>query len=186
MATVLTASQRLHNLLESKTTSEAEIEAVPFDPLAVFSARSTEDQDEMKLFSGSGSRMSGTVSRYLAQSPEDLENPTVFRFVSPNPAAAEWSKAGAGLIPEMSIILQKWDGVVLERDETKFSCHLYEGDDDWPVKQAEVDLEELSAEERESVEPGAMFSWMIGYRVRDNTRSRFSQFYFRRLPRWTK
>jgi len=30
---------------------------------------------------------------------------------------------------------------------------LYEGDDDWLAKRAEIDLEELSEEERESVEP---------------------------------
>ena len=77
--------------------------------------------------------------------------------------------------------------MVLERGETKFRGHLHEGDENFPLKSAEIDLEELAVEDRELVEPGALFIWTIGYRVRNGgTRLRFSEIYFRRLPRWTK
>jgi hypothetical protein len=180
MATILTAFQRP----KSETSSESEIEPLPLDPRAVLSAMSTEDHERIDWSSVFGLRT--TVSQYLAQTPEDLRNPTVFRFVSPNRSTTESKQPGAGSIPESSIILQKWEGVVLERGETKFSSHLLEGDEDFPLKRADIDLEELAVEDRELVEPGALFIWTIGYRVRDGTRSRFSEIYFRRLPRWTK
>jgi hypothetical protein len=187
MATVLTALQRLHDPSRTETSGEPAINPLPFDPLAVLSLRSTEDHEQiLETSSESSFALSTTLSQYLAQPPEDLKNPTVLRFVSPNRTTPEWTLAGAGSIPESSIILQRWEGVVLERGETKFSCHLYEGDEDFPLKRAEIDLEELSVDDRESVQPGAMFIWTIGYRLRHNTRTRFSEIYFRRLPRWTK
>jgi hypothetical protein len=187
MATVLTALQPLHDFSRNETLDEPGIRPLPFDPFAVLSSRSTEDHVQiLETPSESSFVPSTTLSQYLAQLPEDLKNPTVLSFVSPNRTAPEWSLAGAGSIPESSIILQRWDGVVLERGETKFGCHLYEGDEAFPLKWGEIDLEELSIDDRESVKPGAMFIWTIGYRVRHNTRTRFSEIYFRRLPRWTK
>jgi hypothetical protein len=41
-------------------------------------------------------------------------------------------------------------------------------------------------EQRELILPGAPFYWMIGYRVRAGSRSRFSEISFRRLLTWTK
>jgi hypothetical protein len=182
MATILTTSQRSNNLPGSETSSEPELEPLPFDPRAVLPVRSTEAVDWSSI-----SGLHTTVPQYLAQTPENLRNPTVFRFVSPNPTTTESKQAGAGSIPESSIILQKWEGMVLERGETQFSSHLFEGDEDFPLKRADIDLEELAIEDRELVEPGALFIWTIGYRVRNGgTRSRFSEIYFRRLPQWTK
>jgi hypothetical protein len=75
------------------------------------------------------------------------------------------------LIDERSIILQQWDGVVLFRDETTFTARLYEGYQDFPVKRAEIEVEEVADEQREMILPGAPFSWIIGYRVRAGTRA---------------
>ena len=181
MASILTVSQISNKAARSETGTEPDLEPLPLSPCLVLLSKSTADHQRTNV-----PWAIATVSRYLVQSPEDLRKPTVFQFVSPNQIAADSLYAGAGSVPERSIILQKWEGVVLERDETKFSGHLYEGNEDFPLKCAEIDLEELAVEDRDLVTPGAPFVWTIGYRIRHGTRTRFSEIYFRRLPRWTK
>jgi hypothetical protein len=127
-----------------------------------------------------------THGQYLAEPIELLPGPIVLEFHSAANKGVGQKEPGAGLIDERSIILQKWEGVVLERDEQSFTARLYEGFRDFPVKRAEIGLEEVADEDRGFVVPGASFSWMIGYRIRGGTRFRFSEIYFRRLPPWTK
>jgi hypothetical protein len=186
MAPILTFPQISNNAARSETGTDPYLQPLPPDPRLVLLSKSTADHQRTGSPADSVLWAAATVSRYLAQSPEDLRKPTVFQFVLPNQITADSTYAGAGSIPESSIILQKWEGVVLERGETKFSGYLYEGNEDFPLKCAEIDLEELAVEDRDLVTPGAPFVWTIGYRVRRGTRSRFSEIYFRRLPRWTK
>jgi len=128
-----------------------------------------------------------TKARYVAVPIELSALLKVLKFHSATQRAAGQKEPGAGLIDERSIILQEWEGVVLERDGQGFSARLYEGFRDFPVKQAEqISLQEVAEEQRGSIVPGARFSWMIGYRLRGGTRTRFSEIYFRRLPPWSK
>jgi hypothetical protein len=186
MEYVTTAPHRLASLVHSITASTVQLHPDPIDPKTVISPLSTEDSVHRNLPFEYQFGTLGTGSHYLALSRENSENPTVLTFVSPNPANKGLTQAGAGAIPETSIILQRWDGLVLECGETEFTCHLYEGDEDFPLKSATIDLEEFSPEDRQSIEPGAPFVWTIGYRVRHKTRIRFSEFYFRKMLAWTK
>lgn len=54
-------------------------------------------------------------------------------------------------------------------------------------KEAEIPIDEVSPDDLELLEPGAVFYWSIGYDTTPGgTRRRFSQLKFRRLPAWTK
>jgi hypothetical protein len=128
----------------------------------------------------------GTRARYVAAWVERQPQFSVWKIHSGQQGTAGRKEPGAGLIEERSIILQEWEGIVLHRDEESFCARLYEGFRDFPVKRAEISLEEVADEQHELVVPGARFSWMIGYRLRSGTRSRFSEIYFRRLPPWSK
>lgn len=168
------------------TLSEVEDSWLPIELKAILPTVSTEEYQKSEAEPWGGLGWTATLSRYLPQSHEDLLDPKVFNFVSANRAGEEIAPVGAGAIPESSIILQKWNGVVLGRDNAKFIGQLFGEKEDASIKRAEIDFEELPVEDRELVEPGATFVWTIGYRVRRGTRIRFSEFYFRRLARWSK
>jgi hypothetical protein len=54
-------------------------------------------------------------------------------------------------------------------------------------KEAQIPLDEVSLDDMELLEVGAVFYWTIGYETSPaGTRRRFSQIKFRRLPAWTK
>jgi len=54
-------------------------------------------------------------------------------------------------------------------------------------KEAEIPVDEVSSDDRELLEVGAVFYWTMGYEVSPSgTRRRFSQIKFRRLPAWTR
>ena len=127
----------------------------------------------------------GTAATYIGELVEAFPQFNLLRLTN-SPQKIRGSKRGAGLVDEHSIIVQQWDGVVLFRDETRFTARLYEGYRDFPVKRTEIEIEEVADEQREFIVPGAPFSWIIGYRVRAGSRSRFSEIYFRRLVTWTK
>jgi hypothetical protein len=127
----------------------------------------------------------GTVATYAAELVA-FPQFNLLKLINSPKKKPGGQELGAGLIDERSLILQQWDGVVLFRDETKFTARLYEGYQDFPVKRAEIEIEEVADEQREMILPGAPFSWIIGYRIRAETRSRFSEIYFRRLTPWTK
>ena len=81
--------------------------------------------------------------------------------------------------------LQKWEGRVLEVGDTTFSAVVV-GIKDATEEEAEFDLEEVSPDDIDMVEPGAVFYWSIGYRTDPSgERSRCSVLVFRRLPAWS-
>jgi len=89
----------------------------------------------------------------------------------------EWSQLGF-------ILLQKWDGVVLEVDDESFTAKLIDSDERLPDHDATFLRAELPKEEQGLIEPGAPFVWTLGYRKIGSTRERASVLYFRRLPPW--
>lgn len=82
------------------------------------------------------------------------------------------------------ILLKKYEGFVTARGADSFSARLFENNSDYPVVEAEFDLEELSETDRELAVEGAPMVWTIGYAYDGNTRKRESLIYFRRLPAW--
>ena len=83
------------------------------------------------------------------------------------------------------ILLKKYEGFVTARGEDSFSARLFENNSDYPVVEAEFDLEELSETDRELAIEGAPLVWTIGYAYEGSTRKRESLIYLRRLPAWS-
>jgi len=83
------------------------------------------------------------------------------------------------------ILLKKYEGFVVSRTASGFTARLWEGASDYPVLEAEFDLEELSETDRELAVEGAALVWTIGYRYDGSTRKKESAIYVRRLPAWT-
>jgi len=84
------------------------------------------------------------------------------------------------------ILLKKYEGVVTSRGEHSFVARLFENPSDYPVVEAEFDLEELSETDRELAVEGATLVWTIGYGYDGSTRKRESTIYLRRLPPWSE
>lgn len=84
------------------------------------------------------------------------------------------------------ILLQKWEGVVIEADSESFTAQLIDSSDRLPPHDATFSRSELPANEQSLIEPGATFVWTLGYRQIGSTRERASVIYFRRLPAWTE
>jgi len=82
------------------------------------------------------------------------------------------------------ILLKKYEGFVTSRGEKSFTARLSENASDYPVLEAEFDLEELSETDRSLAVDGAALVWTMGYRYEGNTRKRESLIYLRRLPPW--
>lgn len=85
---------------------------------------------------------------------------------------------------ERYILLKKFEGFVTARNGQSFMARLFENVNDYPVMEAEFDLEELSETDRTLATEGAPVVWTIGYRYEGNTRKRESVIYLRRLPPW--
>ncbi|MGA2865072.1 MAG: hypothetical protein ABSF95_11385 [Verrucomicrobiota bacterium] len=83
------------------------------------------------------------------------------------------------------ILLKKYEGVVTSRGKQSFTARLFENVSDYPVVEAEFDLEELSEPDRGLAVEGAGLVWTIGYRYDGSTRKRESAIYLRRLPSWS-
>jgi hypothetical protein len=83
------------------------------------------------------------------------------------------------------ILLQKWDGVVVEADQDTFTAKLLDARGNAAPQNATFARAELSNDEQELIEPGAPFVWTVGYKQRGGTRERSSVMYFRRLPTWS-
>ncbi len=85
------------------------------------------------------------------------------------------------------ILLQQWEGVVLEVHEDYFTSQLHELSGNSPDETAEIPLDEISDVDLNLITPGAFFYWNIGYYVnKSGQRTRSSMIRFRRLPAWSK
>lgn len=85
------------------------------------------------------------------------------------------------------LTLQKWEGVVLEVREDFFLARLVDLTQQSPDEEAEFPIEEVSQEDLDLLQPGAVFYWNIGYLdKRSGQRTRASVIRFRRLPVWTQ
>ncbi len=80
--------------------------------------------------------------------------------------------------------IQKWEGYVTKVGKESFwariSTIIGEGSD----QDVELDIQEIDSDDRELIEPGAVFYWSMGYLDRPSGRLRASLIRFRRLPIW--
>jgi hypothetical protein len=88
---------------------------------------------------------------------------------------------------EHVVLHQKWEGYVERLTSTGFHALLVDitrGDDE--EERTEFDFGEVSDFDRPLIEPGAVFYWSLGYRVRTSgQREGLSVIRFRRMPMWT-
>lgn len=82
---------------------------------------------------------------------------------------------------------QKWEGCVLDLNPESFVAHLVDKTKDNPDEEVEIPFDEVSDDDRDLVQPGAIFYWNIGYEIAvKGSRKRMADLRFRRLPVWTK
>jgi hypothetical protein len=89
--------------------------------------------------------------------------------------------------PQRFRLLQQWEGTVLEVGVKEFVASLRDVTNPSSAdERATFDLDDVAADERELIAPGAVFYWAIGNQTsRGGTISKVSTVYFRRLPQWT-
>jgi hypothetical protein len=122
----------------------------------------------------------GAISATLAQGPFDKVNAS---------SRDHWLPRARRLSPpptDRYILLKKYEGVVISRTQDSFTARLVENQSDYPVLEAEFDIDELSEGDRKLAVEGAALVWTIGYRYEGSTRKRESAIYLRRLPPWTE
>ena len=89
------------------------------------------------------------------------------------------------------VVLQSWEGFVVERDDTAgtFRARLHDLTDKSHQSEEEAvfDIAEVDNDDQELVQVGGVFRWLIGYRnFSYGKRERVSGIRFRRLPNWSK
>jgi len=113
-----------------------------------------------------------------------------FSFAEPSDAARFSPVVFVPVVPvghERFIVLQSWEGCVLSVSPDSFVARLVDSKHIRPDEEAEFDVNELTEDDRELLEPGAVFYWSIGYYDKPSgQRIRASEIRFRRLPAWTK
>jgi addiction module HigA family antidote len=127
-------------------------------------------------------------SRYFGTRPGWwLDLPTLARREAPSCGPREHAFRARRVNAHLNgryILLKKYEGFVTSRSGHGFTARLYENITDYPVLEAEFDLEELSETDRELAVEGASMVWTIGYNYDGSIRERESAMYFRRLPPW--
>jgi hypothetical protein len=85
-------------------------------------------------------------------------------------------------------LIQSWEGVVLWVTDDAFNVRVVDLTGDRPDEEMELEKRELSDFDLELLEPGAIFYWRVGYRMKvpHGARERVSQIRFRRLPAWSR
>jgi len=86
-----------------------------------------------------------------------------------------------------AIALQKWIGIIdsVNTKENVFTAKLINKTNEGYDEFAEIDFDEITQEDIDLVEIGAVFYWTIGYHHNySGQRTRISQIRLRRLPKW--
>ena len=85
-------------------------------------------------------------------------------------------------------VLQDWEGVVERVEEDIFVARLRDmtANEVYPGEIAELPVRDVSEDDRELLQVGAVFYMTVGYYVwASGRRERFGRIVFRRLPGWT-
>ena len=131
--------------------------------------RRTEDEERVRPLA---------QSLQITQAPQNKEKPLVDLLPFPAPQRSLLTRF---------LALQKWEGVVEEKNGDFFSARLVDLAGQKRDEYAEFSYDEVSREDLSLLEPGSVFYWTIGYYIAwGGQRQRSSQIRFRRLPAWTK
>ena len=85
------------------------------------------------------------------------------------------------------VSLQSWEGTVMRVLDESFVARLVDRSSKTHDEEAEFPLSEVSDDDRDLVQKGAVFYWNIGYIIKPSRQKiRASIVRFRRLPAWTK
>lgn len=106
------------------------------------------------------------------------------RTISPVFEVGPWKK----VFQQRSQVLQQWEGTVVELGEGSFGARMKNlTDPAGPEEWATILLGEISEDERDRVQLGAIFYWSVGYLIEPyGQRRTASTIYFRSLPAWSK
>ena len=94
--------------------------------------------------------------------------------------------------PEISganIVLQEWEGYVVEINQSVFTARLLDltADASFEEEEADIPFAEISDDDLDKIRLGSIFRWVIGYeRSAAGTKKRVSRIVFRDLPAVTK
>jgi hypothetical protein len=82
----------------------------------------------------------------------------------------------------------EWEGIVTSVSKATFEARLMnvKGMADKFVEYADFDLQDVPDGDRDLVQPGGVFRWVVGLESRSSTRQKYSKIVFRRLPAWTQ
>jgi hypothetical protein len=82
----------------------------------------------------------------------------------------------------------EWEGIVSALLDNKFEARLMnvKGASQNFSECAEFELQDVPLGDRDLVQLGAVFRWVIGQESRSGTRQKYSKIVFRRLPAWTQ
>lgn len=144
-----------------------------------------EEEGRVVVRGPSDRRETGLESRHAATSLLAETEPAEKSSEPPRGARVPQAKILRSHTDQRYILLKKYEGFVTARGEDSFWARLFESNSDYPVIEAEFDLEELSEIDRELAVEGAPMVWTIGYAYDGSTRKRESLIYMRRLPPWS-
>lgn len=158
-------------------TGPGSLETGSFNANAVF-----DDAPEEVVNGGDGMIEERRNAKTLFPASPLNENYRIIRF-SDSPQGMEESPRGTS-----EEVLQDWEGVVetigdgtftaLLRDLTRYEAR--------PHETADFSIEDISKDDRELLEPGAIFFFTVGRSTKPNgQQERFARVEFRRLPVWT-
>lgn len=107
-------------------------------------------------------------------------------FISENKRELPLLWMNPGELGNRSVALQKWEGMVTNIGGNSFFARLKDLENESPEEEIEITLKDVSEDDKDLVQPGAIFYWSVGYETSSTgTTKRSSVIRFRRLPAWT-
>ncbi len=143
---------------------------------------------EARMIEGDGAALRYVPPAVKPELPSDDELETIWIQEVPNMtrvvAPAVWRSPDVPGDTFQS--LQRWEGVVTKIEEESFIARLTDLSHKGSEEEVELPLADIPTEDRDLLEPGAIFYWAIGYRDEPSgQRQRVSMLRFRRLPVWS-
>jgi hypothetical protein len=127
-------------------------------------------------YSNSGQTLETSMSEGLSNAPDKPTASRIVRMPVVSPPDYRFQ------------LLQQWEGRVSDVSDQEFTAVLRDlTDPNQPEEEATFSLVEVSEQDEGLVARGAIFYWVIGYRISaSGQKTRSSDLRFRRLPVWTR
>lgn len=129
--------------------------------------------ERMKAFLGQDAPKGTTARAVDENNPSEDRQPPLFRVTS-------------NVTEQMAIALQRWEGMVTTIKEDTFVARLKDLSTDIAEEEVEMTMRDVSDDDKDLVQIGAIFYWSIGYETTATRQvKRTSIIKFRRLPAWS-